>query len=121
MAIIVLTPFFFNLAASALTAVSEFATWNGSKAVGETNVGASSFVKPTMPTFTLPNVVSKICEGFHSAGVLPFASTTFADRNGYCANGIRVLRKYAEPLSKLWLPNPSALKLMVFITSVVGV
>src|SRR5690242_12186619 len=120
-ATIVLMPFFFNLAASALTAVNESATWKGSKAVGETNVGASSFVKPITPTFTPPKVVSKICDGCHSAGVLPLASTTFAERNGYCANGMSVLRKYADPRSKLWLPRPSAPKPMAFIISIVGV
>ena len=45
----------------------------------------------------------------------------FAERNGKFASGMSVLRRYAEPLSKLWLPRPSALKPIMFMSSIVGV
>ena len=73
--------FFAILAASALTASSEFATWNGSSAPGFVSDGMSSFEKPTMPIF-VPCSNLNSCDGDHSFGVLPFASTMFAETNG---------------------------------------
>src|SRR5262245_29988963 len=97
MATMVLIPLALRLAASAFTAARELATWKGSKAVGDTRVGASSLVNPTIPTLTPPNVVEKTTDLDHSGGVLPLASTTFADTYGKFASGISVLRRYAEP------------------------
>ena len=61
--------------------IAEFATWKGSSAPGFVNAGMSSLEKPTMPTFTPPPRL-KMCDGDHSGGVLPPASTMFADTNG---------------------------------------
>ena len=81
-------------AASALTESMGLpsGTGNGSNEPGLVSVEASSFVKPTKPTF-IPRPRSKMCDFDHSAGVFPFASTTFAETYGKSASGISVLRR----------------------------
>jgi hypothetical protein len=49
------------------------------------------------------------------------SSTTFDERYGSSASGTIVSRKFCSPLSKLWLPMPSAEKPMWFMSSIVGV
>ena len=74
--------FFETFAASALTAASEFATWNGSREPGFVSDGMSSFEKPMIASRT-PSWKRHITDGDHSFGVLPFASTMLLDTNGY--------------------------------------
>jgi hypothetical protein len=81
----------FSFAASAFTAAVAFATWNGSNEPGKTSVGASSLVKPTRPSLN-PSKLN-VFDGDHSAGVLPAASTTFAETYGNWASGISVFRR----------------------------
>ena len=73
--------FFAILAASAFTWVVEFSTWNGTSAAGLVSSGRSSLEKPTMPSLT-PWSNLNTCDGDHSGGVLPFASTMFDETNG---------------------------------------
>jgi hypothetical protein len=74
-----------------------------------------------MPTLTPSKVVSNTFDGDHSAGVLPWASTTLDETYGNCASGISVVRRYAWPRSKLWFPRPSRPIPIMFMTSIVGV
>src|SRR6266516_6192966 len=113
-------PFDRNLAASAFTAASELARWNGDSAPGEVSSGMSSLENPTIPTLTPPKV-STTTDGLHSAGVFPCESTMLADKYRKLASGTSVLRRYAWPRSKLWLPRPSKVKPIAFISSMVGV
>src|SRR5215204_4861466 len=118
MTTIVSTPSALSRFTSAWTAAIRGCTLNGSKLPGKTSSGASSFVKPTIPTSLPPSL--KTCDGDHSFGVLPLESTTLAERYGNLASGISSLRRYACPLSKLWLPSPSASKPIRFMNSIVG-
>src|SRR4029453_15850024 len=79
----------------------------------------SSFENPTSPIL-VPSK-SKTADGDHSGGVFPCSSTMFDDRYGKFASGISVFRRYCSPLSKLWLPRPSAEKPIRFMISIVGV
>ena len=48
------------------------------------------------------------------------ASTTLEEMYGNWARGISVWRRYAWPLSKLWLPSPSSWIPIMFMISIVG-
>ena len=84
-----------SLAASALTAAVEFRDVERIERAGLHQRRASSFVKPTKPIF-MPFANVNVCDGDHSAGVCPFASTMFAEtirefgqRDQLCCAGSR--------------------------------
>ena len=61
--------FFFRASTAAWTFWSRGTTEKGTNAFGNTSCGASSFVKPTIPTF--PPGALNVTDGDHSLGVLP--------------------------------------------------
>jgi hypothetical protein len=79
----------------------------------------SSFEKPITATRMPPR--SSVRDGAHSGGVLPVAeSTMLAETYLNVASGISSLRRYCSPRSKLWLPRPSKVKPILFMSSMVG-
>ena len=73
--------FFAIFAASALTASSEFATWNGSSAPGFVSDGMSSFEKPTIADLRAVLELERVRRR-PLLRRLAVASTMFAETNG---------------------------------------